>query len=299
MSKLLLVGGCGYIGSYLYPQLQRDGFEVDICDLTLRGNPGYPIRFAHDYALLTAEQLSDYTHVLWFAGHSSVASAMADPTGALRNNCLKLFELTQKLAPQARIIYASTASLYSCADRIPVPSMEEQLIFPRNNPYDISKFAFDYIAAGFVNDFVGLRMGTLCGHSPNLRRELIFNKMNLSALECGKVEVSNRQSYRSLLFLSDLYQVVRRCVEIEKVASGFINVASLSLSIGDIAERIAAHHQVGVIEHAGIPGYSFMLDVRKARHLFNLRFDEDFSGQCMAFTACERAMSSTRQRSCM
>ena len=37
--KLLLVGGCGYIGTYLYPRLKKAGFEVTVCDRLTRGNP--------------------------------------------------------------------------------------------------------------------------------------------------------------------------------------------------------------------------------------------------------------------
>jgi len=281
---ILIIGGCGYIGSYLYSSLRRDGFEVDICDTCVRGNPGgYRIQFMCDYQLLSPNILSSYTHVLWFAGHSSVADASHDPIGALRNNCLNLFELTQKLAPSTRLIYASTASLYSSDQATPPAGHEDDTICPGNNPYDISKFAFDYIASGFVRNFIGLRMGTLCGHSPNLRRELIFNQMNLMALTQHKVLVCNSKSYRSLLFLSDLYQVIRRCITQPEASAGFFNVASLNLSIGDIAQRIAAYHQVEVIPLPDHPTYSFTLDTNKVEQILGVDFDDNLYKQCATF----------------
>ena len=36
---VLLVGGCGYIGSYLYLRLQSEGARVTVCDKGIRGNP--------------------------------------------------------------------------------------------------------------------------------------------------------------------------------------------------------------------------------------------------------------------
>ena len=37
--KILLIGGCGYVGSYIFQRLVCDGFTVAVVDQLKRGNP--------------------------------------------------------------------------------------------------------------------------------------------------------------------------------------------------------------------------------------------------------------------
>lgn len=148
---MLLVGGCGYIGSYIYPRLKELGLEPAVCDHLTRQNPANIPAVARDYANLTDEELAQFDAIVWFAGHSSVQQALADPQGALANNCLNLFGLAKKLKPTTKLIYASSGSLYSApVGQVLSPSRESDLAhIPYQNAYDISKFAFDYLAENF------------------------------------------------------------------------------------------------------------------------------------------------------
>ena len=282
--RVLLVGGAGYIGSYLFPRLVADGYSVDVCDLGKRGLPLGPVHYPCAYADLQPEQLAEYDRVLWFAGHSSVPISSEDPHGALANNCFDLYHFARKLTPATRLIYASTASLYSGITQSTSPCHEDQPIAPNRNAYDISKFAFDYIASGFLSNFVGLRMGTLSGYSPNMRPELIFNAMNISALQTGVIHVSNPEASRSLLFLSDLHQAIRKCIDLTSCPDGFFNLASVSGTIGDIARMIADHHGAKIHTFPGSSTYSFQVATEKAETTFDMQFSSDMSHHCREFT---------------
>lgn len=276
----VLLIGAGYVGAYLAQRLQQDGVDLQVCDR--QSWPG--VHLPLDYDQLSATQLAPYSHVLWFAGHSSVAQSVADPLAAARNNCVHLFELAQRLAAHTHFIYASSASLYSSDAMAPRRAVESDLIHPGSNAYDTSKFAFDYLAKGFLSGFTGLRMGTLCGFSPRMRPELIFNQMNITALRDKVVRVANPKRHRSILFLSDLYQVVRACVALPQAVNGFINLASLNLTIGEIAQRIADHHRVPVQTMPDSPTYSFTMDTQRAQQVLQMTFDTDLTAQCAAFT---------------
>ncbi len=54
---------------------------------------------------------AQFDAILWFAGHSSVARALADPCGAIQKNTSNLVGLVEKLSEQQTLIYASTASV--------------------------------------------------------------------------------------------------------------------------------------------------------------------------------------------
>ena len=70
--NVLLVGGLGYVGSFLYQSLAKAGVNVVICDTNKRGNP-FGVKYVEsDYAELESSFLLQFTHILWFAGHSSV-----------------------------------------------------------------------------------------------------------------------------------------------------------------------------------------------------------------------------------
>lgn len=262
IKSVFLVGSCGYIGSYLYPKLIESGFRVTACDLLKRGNPLKIPVIESDYATFTEDFLSDFDAVLWFGGHSSVSESINDPDGAIVNNCLNLFSFAKRLKKRTKLIYASTGSLYSTQKQVAnvSASTENSLVnIPSQNAYDISKFAFDYLAKNFLSNFYGLRMGTLSGYSANLRSELVFNAMNISAAHNGFVKLMNKDSQRTILFLSDLWVFVYKLLTSQQ-QSGFYNVGSISLKIDELANIIAKTWGAKIIHEGNSETYSFMLD---------------------------------------
>ncbi len=161
-------------------------------------------------------------------------------------------------------IYASTASLYS---GIEGPVKENVKVVPYENAYDISKFSFDYLAQRFHQNIIGLRMGTLAGYSPNIRKELIFNSMTLSAFFKGEVKVANKDKIRSILFLSDLAEIIKILLSKKDVSPGFYNALSYTFSIGELGNKIAQFFAAKIIELPNSNTYSFSIDNSKVKLL--------------------------------
>jgi nucleoside-diphosphate-sugar epimerase len=226
----------------------------------------------------------DFDHVIWFGGHSSVSQSTEDPNGALVNNCLNLFKLAKIIPKDTKFIYASSASLYS-SKKVPTPISYENSItaIPSNNPYDISKFAFDYLAENFMSNFYGLRMGTLCGYSPNLRQELVFNSMNLSAVQNGFLNLMNSNSSRTILFLEDLWIFIKKLLTTNQ-QPGFFNVGSYSMSMGELATEIANAHKAKVIYKGDTNTYSFLMDTTKMKAICGSELKEKtLNSRCQNF----------------
>jgi UDP-glucose 4-epimerase len=265
--NILLVGGLGYIGTYLNEYLLNLGFVVDICDhsKSLNLGPNISIKYPYNYSGLTAKDLSQYDCILWFAGHSSVSESNSDPIGALNNNMINLIDFLKKIPNDDTLfIYASTASLYTGVEG---PAKEDAKVVPYENAYDISKFAFDYLAPRFHKKIIGLRMGTLSGYSVKMRPELIFNSMMLSAYFKGEVKVANKEKIRSILFLSDLAEIVKILLTINISSFGFYNASSYTFTIGEIGEKISHHVNAKVIELPKSETYSFSIDNSKIQTL--------------------------------
>lgn len=282
--KILLIGGCGYIGSYLYQRLEYSGFAVTVVDLLKRGNPLCIPVINDDYANLSDDFLRRFDAVLWFAGHSSVGQSVSDPDGAVANNCLNLFSFAKRLPPRTKLIYASSGSLYSTSSSPTVPASEASLAtIPSQNAYDISKFAFDYLAKNFLSNFYALRMGTLSGYSPNLRPELVFNAMNIAAVATGTVHLKNSASYRTILFLSDLWVLVNKLLTVHH-EPGVYNAGSISFRLGELAHGIATTWGARVLHEGDSETYSFLLDTTRMKAICGIDLvSTDLSQRCREF----------------
>jgi len=262
-NNILLIGGCGYIGSYLYNKLSEENI-VDSVDIELRGNPNNHKNRKINYKLLNGEQLKVYDSIVWFGGHSSVSASFSDPVGALENNCLNLIKFALQMGENTKFIYASTASLYS--KEFPLYPSKETDILGNDfgiTPYDVSKYAFDYLAKNYLKQFIGLRMGTVSGWSPNIRKELVFNAMNYSAKTKGHIELMNGSSMRSILYLTDLARFIEMAVK-ENIETGFYNACSETYTMQGLAERIACYWgNVEIIDRGSSQSYSFQIDNSK------------------------------------
>ena len=284
--KILLVGH-GYVGAYLRPVLTQAGLDVSVCDQNVERLAGLPNAMRCRYQELTISDLADFSVILWFAGHSSVPMSLRDPDGALANNCLDLLHFARRKQLNARLIYASTASVYSVmmSDDGAAPQAldESETRLDPVNPYDCSKISMDALARCFANAITGLRLGTVCGTSPYLRGELIFNAMNIAAMRDGFVQLRNRKSYRNILFLEDLAHYLLRLIELHEDLPPILNTGSLNVSIGELADGIAAFHGVPVVDHGDTLTYSFQMNCRKIQSLCGAPRPMSIAERCAQF----------------
>jgi nucleoside-diphosphate-sugar epimerase len=285
--KLLLIGH-GYVGSYLRPHLVEAGLDVYVCEQNVARIAGIRKAMPCRYQELTVADLADFDVILWFAGHSSVPMSIRDPDGALANNCVDLLHFARRKPTHARLIYASTGSVYSVLDAdgntIPPALDESETRLDPVNPYDCSKISFDALARCFVSGMTGLRLGTVCGHSPHLREELVFNAMNIRAMREGRVEVMNRGAYRNILFLDDLTHYVLRLIEAEAPLPAILNTGSLNISIGELADAISAFHHVPIVDKGRTTTYSFRMNCGRIQDLCTPPPAQSFTERCARFT---------------
>ena len=97
MSKILLIGGNGYIGSRLQQSL-----DVDVVDTNWFNDEGS----GEDFKDLTSKHYDDYDTVILLAGHSSVKMSEGNLNSCFNNNVRNFIDLIEKLDGQ-RLIYAS------------------------------------------------------------------------------------------------------------------------------------------------------------------------------------------------
>ena len=256
---VLLIGALGYIGSRLLDHLRAAGHQVTALDRAAPAGVGILPLDCRD---LPSVFLARFSTVVWLAGHSSVKMATDAPADAFDNNVSGLLRLAQRLRPDQRLIYASSASLYS-GNEAPSQVITEDVIgFQYQNAYDLSKYAFDKLISTLGINFCGLRFGTVCGTSRHQRHELLLNSMVRSAVTTGVVNVSNPQARRSVLAMNDLVESIECMIRVVPEA-GFYNLASYSMGIGEFGAAVASHLGAQVVEQPGTGTYTFSVDSSK------------------------------------
>lgn len=238
MSKILIIGGCGYIGSKLYSHLVENNKTVTSVDLELFGNPNIP-NIQTNYKDLAKEFLSDFSTVILLAGHSSVKMCEANMIGCFKNNVVYFVELLEKLSPNQQFIYASSSSVYGNINRNIVN--EDCQEYAAGSFYDLSKSEADHYIKLYNNlNYYGLRFGTVNGFSPSIRNDVMINAMTFSAKKSGQVNVANPMVKRPILDIKDLCNAVDNIIEKGNFDKrGIYNLASFNSNVETIGRTVA------------------------------------------------------------
>lgn len=240
--RILAAGGAGYIGSVLVPMLQEHGYDVDVADLLWFGNhlpEGTPI-IQKDLFNMTDMDLRGYDQVIFLAGLSNDPMAEFNPAmNFIQNGALPSYLAFQaKRAGVKRFVYASSCSVYGYTVN---ELYDEDAPVTCAYPYGISKLAGEYGVLQLQDDTfstIALRQGTVCGHSPRMRFDLIINTMFKCAILDGEITVNNPSIWRPLLDVRDTASAFLRAVQADRTISGVFNVAKDNFTVGQVADFV-------------------------------------------------------------
>ena len=277
--KILIIGGCGYIGSYLDSYLKRLEHQTSVLDLEWFKKANGQANTKADFKNLSLEQLYAFDAVILLAAHSSVAMCKDSMLSCLNNNVVNFCELLQKIEiltsdKPIKFIYASSSSVYGfCHEQLLV---ESSPVFVPQNYYDLSKQEIDYYASLSRQAlYYGLRFGTVNGWAPNLRTDLMLNAMYASAFERKTISCYNQNNYRPILAISDLSRAVEAILNQGSYENrGIYNLVSFNSRIGDIAAKAADYLSCRLEFPADESGstYSFSASSKKFEDVFNFEF---------------------------
>lgn len=196
---------------------------------------------------------SDFTVLL--AGHSSVKMCDNAPDEAWVNN-VEFFRSV--LRNSKKLIYASSASVLG----------EKQGI------YDLTKRTIDELAQQSDVEYYGLRFATVCGWSPNLRVDLMLNKMVFDAKTTGAIRVSNANLMRPILGINDLGRAINAIIKSGKDLRGIYNLASFGRTVREMAEFVAARYDAEIELLPNTSPYVFDVDTSEFQERFNFAFKD-------------------------
>lgn len=275
--RVLLLGGKGYVGCRLHPYLSANDHNVTTYDLCWFGDHTTTTYAYKDFNLIPISELLTYDAVILLAGHSSVKMCLTDHQSSFNNNVRNFMTLLHKLErieKSIKFIYASSSSVYgNTLDKLADESQKE---FVCVNNYDLSKYSIDQYMLNNnpIDEWYGLRFGTINGYSKNFRSELMLNSMTRTAMENGEVQITNKHIHRAILDLNDLCRAVNQILlSGSKEKSGVYNINSFNSTVDKMASEVSRITKTKVVDNGNIGNpYDFMISNKKFADNFNFEF---------------------------
>ncbi len=266
--KIYIVGGAGYIGSRLVPNLTDHGYEVTVADLMWFGNhlPPEMNVIEKDIFDLTPDDLTGYDRVIFLAGLSNDPMAEFSPALNFISNAAAPAYLAfiAKQAGVPRFIFADSCSVYGYTVN---QLYDEDSPTTCAYPYGISKLQGEFGVLQLVDDkfsAICLRQGTLSGYSPRMRFDLIINTMYKTAIQDKKIIINNPAIWRPILGMRDAVNAYVRAIQADESISGVFNLASDNFTVGQVGDMVWAH----VVEKHAI---KVKLDIRDIQDYRNYK----------------------------
>jgi nucleoside-diphosphate-sugar epimerase len=263
VSKVLLVGGAGYVGSVLAEELLERGYAVRILDRLYYGDIG--LRDIRDRVELVVADMRNVGPEV-FEGVDAlvnVGGLSNDPTAEYNpkanremntNASLALAETCKKLGIR-RYIFASSCSIYDRgvgSDEKDVLQDETSVVNPKaaysRSKYDAERGLLEMADDSFCP--VILRKATVFGFSPRMRYDLVVNTFVKDAMSRGVLTLHyGGEMWRPLVDVRDAARAYIACLEADedKVRGEIFNVSFQNLRISELALRVReALRQVGL-----------------------------------------------------
>ncbi|MFO7796133.1 MAG: SDR family oxidoreductase [Promethearchaeia archaeon] len=223
--NVLVVGGGGFVGSILVPDLLKKGFKVSVLDKLFFGSE--PINEFKDKIDLIQEDIRTFDPSL-LKGFDVVVNlaAISQPDQQEKVNpelyyeinhegCVRVAQLSKK-AGVHKYIFTSTCSVYG---------FQEGIISEENTPNPLEAYGKSKVMAEKEtlpladDDFIVtiLRPGTMYGLSPKMRFDLVVNGMTWALQEFKKINVMrDGTQWRPNVHVKDVSRLILKLIDSER-----------------------------------------------------------------------------------
>jgi nucleoside-diphosphate-sugar epimerase len=250
--KILLTGGCGYIGTPLTLSLLEAGHQVTAVDIQWFGNdlPSHPNLkiIKEDIRHADRVPMEGIDSILHLANIANDPCADLDSKLNWEVNALATMFLVERAIAQGvpQFIHASSGSVYGVKDE---PEVTEELSLVPISDYNKTKMVSERVLLSYANKICIniVRPATVCGYSPRMRLDLSVNLLTMAALSKGRITVFGGDQTRPNIHLKDMIRVYHHFLKYGKEYPGVFNAGFENISILDIAKRVQKHVPAEII----------------------------------------------------
>lgn len=252
MKKIIVIGGAGYVGCRLVPELLNQGYQVTVYDLFIYGNnlPKNEKNLnivegdVRDIDKLS-KSIKNHKIIIHLACISNDPSFELDPKLGKEINldCFEPLIIECKKKGVEHFIYASSSSVYGVKD---LKEVTETASLEPLTDYSKFKVKCEEILLSHTNsNFLGtvIRPATVCGYSPRQRLDLVVNILTNFAYFKKKIKIFGGFQLRPNIHISDMVNSYLCIIKAEKkkVKDQIFNVGFENHSVKKLAELVASN----------------------------------------------------------
>jgi len=266
--RIVVTGGCGYIGSILVPKLLAAGHHVRVFDVQWFGN------HLHPHAKLKVDKLDIRQSNLPIGDADAIihlAAVANDPTGDLdpkltwEVNALATMQLADQAAREGvkQFIYASSGSVYGVSEATDVT---EDLPLVPLSEYNKTKMVAERCLLSYADKMVVqiLRPATVCGMSPRMRLDVAVNAITMMAMTEGRIKINGGKQIRPNIHIEDMTDLYLWMLD-RPFLTGIYNAGFENLKISEIARRVSERVKCRTIALPIVDKRSYRLSSHKLR----------------------------------
>lgn len=263
--KVVVTGGCGFVGSATIKALEEQGYEIFNFDL-LRG---YDV--CNRYHLESIVEKGD--KILHLAAVSRFDSSDLNPARAFKINVGGTYNVleTAKKNQAERVIFSSTGSVYMPIKKIPI---NENHIVKGNSVYGCSKAFADNLCSDFSKEMnvIILRYSHLYGKEKNWAG--IHNFVNRLKRGLKPVIYGGKQT-TDFCYIDDIVQANLLALQTENTGEAY-NIGSgeeinICEGVQIIQDLLGTNLEIDFINLRSFDASKFVYDISKARRLLGYK----------------------------
>ena len=243
--RLLVTGGCGYIGTVLTGRLLEDGHHVTVVDTQWFGNhlEEHPdlVVLEQDLRDSRAIPLDGIDAILHLANIANDPAVELNPELSWEINVLagqQLADLAVRYGVR-QFIYASSGSVYGVKQE---DEVTEDLALEPISVYNKTKMVAERVLLSYRDQMIVhcIRPATVCGLSPRMRLDVTVNMLTYQALTEGRMTVFGGRQTRPNIHIGDMVGVYQHFLAQPDLPTGCYNAGFENLSILEVAELVQA-----------------------------------------------------------
>lgn len=250
--NILMLGGCGYVGTILTHALLGEGHHVTVVDIMwfgnfLKGHKNLKI-IREDVRNIEKIPMQEIDTVIHLANVANDPCSELDSKLSWEVNVLATMRLVERAISNnvKQFIYASSGSVYGLKEE---PEVTEELSLVPISDYNKTKMISERVLMGYRDKILiqCVRPATVCGYSPRMRLDLSVNMLTIQALANGRITVLGGGQIRPNIHVRDMAAVYLYLLKMGDKIEGIYNAGFENISILDIAKKIIAHVPAEII----------------------------------------------------
>jgi UDP-glucose 4-epimerase len=165
-SRILVIGGAGYVGSHFVGHAQGEGHEAFVVDnlskghaSALRSSGFLKIDLRDRRTFLDHLTHHHYDGIFHFAASCLVGESVSDPAQYYENNLLAAFNMLEAMRATGhdRVVFSSTCAVYGVPARLPLTEDHPKVPI---SPYGRTKLAIEWMLEDYHRAY-GIRSASL------------------------------------------------------------------------------------------------------------------------------------------